>query len=85
VADAPFRWVAPSLLTADGGAPARGRLLLWPDEYRALPRVVARQDGRVVGRRTLPWPLAPGRVFRVPWSVLADADPRGSDVHVGLA
>ena len=85
VADAPFRWVAPSLLTADGGAPARGRLLLWPDEYRAVPRVVARQDGRVVGRRTLPWPLAPGRVFRVPWSVVADADPAGGDVHIDLA
>ena len=85
VADAPFRWVAPSLLTADGGVPARGRLLLWPDEYRAVPRVVARQDGRVVGRRTLPWPLAPGRVFRVPWSVVADADPAGGDVHIDLA
>ena len=85
VADPPFRWVAPSLLTADAVAPPRRRLLLWPDEYRAVPRVVARQDGRVVGRRTLPWPLAPGRVFRVPWSVVEHADPGGSDVHVGLA
>jgi len=80
----PFRWVAPSLLTPGSPAPARRRLLLWADGPRPTPRVVARQDGREVGRRTLPWPVAPGRVFRVPWSLLDDADPRGGDVTIGL-
>jgi hypothetical protein len=38
----------------------------------------------VIGRRTLPWPVAPGRVFRAPWSLLADADPSGDDISIGL-
>jgi len=85
VALAPFRWVAPSLLTAGSAAPSRRRLLLWADEHRAVPRLVARQDGREVGRRSLPWPVAPGRVFRAPWSLLAAADPGGGEVTIELA
>jgi thioredoxin reductase len=84
VAEPPFRWVAPSLLSAGAGAPSRRRLLLWADDVRTVPRVVARQDGREIGRRSLPWSLAPGRVFRVPWSLLEKADPRGGDITVGL-
>ena len=84
VAVEPFRWVAPSLLAPGAPAPARRRLLLWAEEFRVTPRVVARQDGREVGRRSLPWPVAPGRVFRVPWSLLDRADPRGGDVTIGL-
>ena len=84
VALAPFRWVAPSLLTAGSAAPSRRRLLMWADEHRAVPRLVARQDGREVGRRSLPWPVAPGRVFRAPWSLLAAADPRGGEITIGL-
>jgi thioredoxin reductase len=84
VALPPFRWVAPSLLTSGAGAPSRRRLLLWADEHRAVPRLVARQDGREVGRRSMPWPVAPGRVFRVPWSLLEKADPRGGEVTIGL-
>ncbi len=84
IADAPFRWVAPSLVRPGDPAPARRRLLLWGEEFRSTPRVVARQGGRVVGRRTMPWPVAPGRVFRVPSSLLADVDAAAGDVSIGL-
>ena len=83
-AEAPLRWIAPGILRPGDGAPARGRLLLWTDELVRVPRVIARQDGRVVGRRTVPWPASPGRVFRVPSSILDGADARGGPVTVSL-
>lgn len=83
-ADAPLRWVAPTLLRPGDPAPARGRLLLWTDALVRIPKVVARQDGRVIGRKTLPWPASPGRVFRVPASILQAADPRGGTVTLSL-
>ena len=30
------------------------------------------------------WPAAPGRIYRAPWSLVANADPRGSDITVSL-
>lgn len=80
----PFRWVAPGLLRPGDPAPARGRLLLWAEEFIRLPRVTATQDGRVIGMRRLPWPASPGRVFRVPWSILSSADPDGGEVTISL-
>ncbi len=85
VADNPFRWVAPSLLAPGGPAPPRGRLLLWADEHRAAPRVAAYQDGIEVGRVRVPWPLSPGRVFRLPWSLVRGASPRGGEIRIRLA
>jgi len=84
VADAPFRWVAPQILRAGDSAPARGRLLLWSDEFVRFPKVTVRQDGRVVARRTLAWPAAPGRVFRVPSALLDGVSYEGGPVHIGL-
>jgi hypothetical protein len=43
------------------------------------------QDGKVVASRRLPWPAAPGRVFRVPSALLKDADPHGGAIHITLA
>ncbi|HEX4558983.1 MAG TPA: pyridine nucleotide-disulfide oxidoreductase, partial [Mycobacterium sp.] len=43
------------------------------------------QGGRVIARKTLPWPASPGRVFRVPSSILDDADLRGGPVTLSLA
>lgn len=83
-AAAPLRWVAPGLLRPGDPAPARHRLLLWTDTLVRIPRVVARQDGKVVGRKTLPWPASPGRVFRVPSSILDAVDHRGGPVSLSL-
>ncbi|MFN6547117.1 NAD(P)/FAD-dependent oxidoreductase [Mycolicibacterium nivoides] len=83
-AAAPLRWVAPGLLRPGDPAPARHRLLLWTDSLVRIPRVVARQDGKVVGRKTLPWPASPGRVFRVPSSILDAVDHRGGPVSLSL-
>jgi NADPH-dependent 2,4-dienoyl-CoA reductase/sulfur reductase-like enzyme len=83
-ADAPLRWVAPAVLRPGDPAPARGRLLLWTDALVRVPKVVARQDGRVIGQKMLPWPASPGRVFRVPSSILRAADPHGGAVTLSL-
>nr|WP_248297528.1 FAD-dependent oxidoreductase [Streptomyces sp. S1D4-11] len=85
IADAPFRWVAPGLLRVGAPAPPRRRLLLWSDELVRLPRVTVHQNGRELTRRTLPWPASPGRVFRVPWSMLSTVDHEGGPVHLGIA
>jgi len=83
-ADAPFRWVAPQLVSPDGGDAARGDLLFWVDEYRRLPKLRAVQDGRVLATSRTAWPAAPGRVYRAPWSLVANANPDGGDVTVSF-
>lgn len=83
-ADAPFIWVSPGLVRTGDVAPARDRVLLWSTEFRAFPKVVVRQGDRVLSRRTLAWPVSPGRVFRLPWSMLEQA--RGTeDIRISLA
>jgi hypothetical protein len=42
------------------------------------------QDGRLFARARLPWPTTPGGVFRVPFSLVAAADPTGAPVHLTL-
>ena len=78
-AEPPLRWVAPSVWRPGEPGPARGRLLLWPEERVLAPVLVAVQGGRQVGRVRLPWPAVPGRVLRVPSSLVsgvrADAGP----------
>lgn len=71
-AAAPFRWVTPQRVPSSGGAP-RGQLLLWTDTYRRFPVVLAMQRGTEVGRTRTPWPAAPGRIYRVPERLLANA------------
>ncbi|ACZ90511.1 NAD(P)/FAD-dependent oxidoreductase [Streptosporangium roseum] len=84
VADAPFRWVSPEILRPGDPVPSRRRLLLWSDRYIPFPQVVLRQGGKVVARRRLWWPAAPGRVFRVPTDILSAVDPKGGTVHIGI-
>jgi thioredoxin reductase len=83
--DGPFRWVAPQLITPDGGSAARGHLLFWVDEYRRLPRLRAVQDGRELATARTAWPAAPGRVYRAPWSLVAGARADGGEVTVSFA
>jgi thioredoxin reductase len=81
----PFKWVAPQLVSPEGGVAARGDLLFWVDEYRRLPKLRAVQDGRTLATKRTPWPAAPGRVYRAPWSLVAKAEPEGGDVTVSFA
>ena len=84
-ADAPLRWVTPNLVRPGDPAPARHRLLLWTDTLVRVPTVVATQSGKVIGRKTLPWPASPGRVFRVPSSILRNVDASRGPVTLSLA
>jgi len=79
----PLRWVAPQLVSSGVGAP-RGHLLFWVDEYRRLPRLRAVQDGRTLATKRTPWPAAPGRVYRAPWTLVAGAHPTGGDITVSI-
>jgi thioredoxin reductase len=83
-AEEPFRWVAPGLVRPGDPAPSRRRLLLWTRELVRVPHVTITQDGRVICHRRLPWAASPGRVFHVPWSMLASIDPGGGGVTIGL-
>jgi len=78
-------WVAPGLVRPGIPQPVRGRLVGWVSEYRRFPTVVASQDGKQIGSVRTPWPAAPGRIFRIPNTVLADVNPSGSPVQLSLA
>jgi thioredoxin reductase len=84
-AEPPFTWVAPGLIRPGDVPAARGHASLWANEHRPFPRVAVRQGGRVIARRRLPWPVSPGRVFRVPWDLFSQVDPEAGDVVVGLS
>ena len=83
-AQAPLRWVAPARFRPGDPAPPRNRLVAWPDAFIRWPTVTAHQGGRRIGRRRLPWPAAPGRAFRIPWSLVADARPDAGPVDLAV-
>lgn len=83
VAGAPFRWVSPQRIVPGEQTP-RGHLLLWSDEWRRFPVVRARQAGKIIGERRTLWPAAPGRVFRSPSDILANAKPDGGAITIEL-
>jgi thioredoxin reductase len=84
VADDPLRWVAPSVWRPGEPGPARGRLLAWTDERVLAPVVVAVQDGRRVGRVRLAWPAVPGRVLRLPSSLVSGVRADAGPVRIAL-
>ena len=87
VADPPLRWITPQILRPGDPAPARHRLLLWSDAYVPAPQIQAVHDGRIIASRRLPWPAAPGRVFRIPSSLLTNARalPKEGTIRITLA
>jgi thioredoxin reductase len=46
-----------------------------------LHAVGHRQNGRVISTKRLPWPASPGRVFRIPASMLTGVDATGGRRH----
>jgi thioredoxin reductase len=84
VAEPPLRWVTPQVVRPHDPAPARQRYLLWTDHHVDRPRVEIVQDGAVVAVRRLPWPAAPGRVFRIPSDLFTDVRLDAGPVHVRL-
>ena len=84
LADPPLRWIAPGILRPGDAPPARNRLLLWTDTRVRIPKITVRQNGTIISRKTLPWPASPGRVFRVPSSVLDKVNAHGGPVTLSL-
>lgn len=80
----PLRWVSPNIIRPGDVGPARGRLLFWLDRYAAFPVVEARQNGEVIGSIRVAWPAAPGRVFRVPASILDRVDYSSGPVTLSI-
>lgn len=81
----PLLWISPGLLRSASDAHLGGRLLAGVESYRAAPRIVVHQSGRQVASLRVPWSASPGRVFRIPWSVVRGVVPGQGDVVVGLA
>jgi len=84
-AEPPFTWVAPGLIRPGEVAAPGGHASLWASEYHPFPRVTVRQGGRFIAERRLPWPVAPGRVCRIPWNLFSQVDPEAGDVAIGLS
>ncbi len=84
-AEPPFTWVAPGLIRPGEIPPTRGHASLWASEHRPFPRVTVRQAGRVIAQRRLSWPVSPGRVSRIPWTLFTQVDPDAGDVMIGLS
>ena len=84
-AEAPLAWVAPSVLRRGDGPPPRRRLLAASTERRATAAVRLHQDGREIARARLPWAVSPGRILRLPSSLLDAVDLAGGPVRLALA
>jgi thioredoxin reductase len=78
-----LKWISPGSLNP-GVRPPRGRLLSWPHSHTNFPTVTVTQDGRRLARRRLPWPASPGRVFRIPSSMVARANSDGGAITIDI-
>ena len=73
---APLRWVAPNRVVDPTLRPARGRFVLWADEFVAPARVEVRQGERVLARTLSPRPLVPEPAVRDRRGLAAQGRPR---------
>jgi thioredoxin reductase len=76
-------WVSPGRINTTA-TPPRGRILSWPSRYVRIPTVTLQQDGNTLAKRRLPWPASPGRVFRIPASLLTNASPDHGAIIVNV-
>ena len=75
-------WIAPSQWGEPVARPSRGRYLGWVEGFARFPRITVRQDGRVVTTKRLLWPAVPGRLFRMPSTLLRGVTASGGDVTI---
>jgi hypothetical protein len=80
----PLLWISPGRINP-AVTPPRARLLSWPRHHIRVPTVTIRQDRTTLTRRRLPWPVSPGRVSRIPSSLLAGATAKNGPVTVDIA
>jgi NADPH-dependent 2,4-dienoyl-CoA reductase/sulfur reductase-like enzyme len=83
VAESPLRWISPNVIAAGPVPPPLGRFTLRAAEFRPRARLETRQDGRLLAR-SRPLRLIPGRPVYLRASWLAQVDPGGGPVGVGL-
>lgn len=83
-AGAGLDWVSPGRMRKGDPLPARGKFLAWPSEYHPLPTIQVRVGGALVNEHKSIYPASPGRVFRIPATLLQGLRP-GEDVEISLA
>jgi hypothetical protein len=87
IAGPPLRWISPNAIAVRAAfaavPPPLGRFAVRTAEYRERARLEARQGGRLLGR-SRPLRLIPGRPLHLRASWLADVDPAGGPVDVGV-
>ncbi len=76
-------WVSPGVLNFADPVPARGLLLAWPTRFVSLPVVIAEQGERQV-RSRLVRAARPGRVVRLPSTLLRGFGPSGGPITLTL-
>jgi thioredoxin reductase len=76
-------WVSPGVLNFADPQPARGRILAWPQRFVSLPVAIAQQGERQV-RARLARAARPGRVLRLPATLLTGFDPAGGPITLTL-
>lgn len=80
-----LRWLSPGLVRVGDPSPPRTRLLAWTDLAVRFPRITVSQNGHVVASKRVPWPAMPGRVFRIPATILDRIDFAGDEVTIDIA
>ena len=80
--DPPLRWIAPAAYRIDAGKPSRNHLLSWSDAYIRAPRISVFQAGVQRAARRVPWPAAPGRIFRIPAAILDNVNLADGTIHI---